>query len=117
MYNPHISFANLHIQFKQANPYQIGNYRLSLQLHKIFNDPDHIELANFANQIISTRRQTHFEIQKTNKFKIGLNTLSNKLYCLNNQIELNILNLPFYAFKNLMKTKYLIWNNSVESNY
>ena len=74
-------------------------------------------MANLANQIISTRRQTHFEIQKPNKFKIGLNILSNKLYCLNNQIELNILNLPFYAFKNLMKTKYLIWNNSVKSNY
>jgi peptidase E len=54
MYNPHISFTNLHIQFKQANPHQIVNYKLSLQLHKIFNDPDHIELAHFANQIIST---------------------------------------------------------------
>ena len=64
IFNLLISFANLHIQFKQANPCQIGNYRLSLQLHKIFNDPDLIELVHLANQIISTSRQTHFETQK-----------------------------------------------------
>jgi hypothetical protein len=78
---------------------------------KFINVPDHIELVQLANQIISTSRQTHFEIQKTNKFKIGLNILSNKLYCLNNQIELNNLNLPIYAFKKSMKIKYLILNN------
>jgi hypothetical protein len=99
MNSPLIFFSNFYIQFKQATPVQIDLYMLSLQMHKKY-DPDHVELVHFANQIISTSRQTYFEILKTIKFKIGLNILSNKLYCLNNHIDSN---LSFYAFNNKIK--------------
>jgi hypothetical protein len=93
-------YLKIHEQFKQSTPNQSGLYKLSLPLQKIFNTPNrNIDWLNFANQIAITGRQTKFKIIKTNKTKIGLNTLSNRFYCLSKQINLTSLNLTFFAFK------------------
>ena len=107
-YDPSLSYIKIHKQFKQSTPSQIRLYKLSLQLHKTFNNSNHgVEWLSLANQIVVSGRQTLFEILKTNNTKIGLNISSNKFYCLNKQIELNLLNLSFPAFKTKMKLKYL----------
>ena len=108
-YDPSISYINIHKQFKQPTPNQIGLYKLSLQLHKTFNTENHgIDWLNFATQIVMTGRQSKFEITKTNRTKIGINTLCNKFYCLNKQIDLTYMNLTFPAYKYQMKQKYLM---------
>ena len=108
-YDPSISYINIHKQFKQPTPNQIGLYKLSLQLHKTFNTENHgIDWLNFATQIVMTGRQSKFEITKTNRTKIGINTLCNKFYCLNKQIDLTHMNLTFPAYKYQMKQKYLM---------
>ena len=65
---------------KRALTTQLTVYKLAIILHKHYNDKfpvtDWIEL-NF-NQIL-TSRQTHFEITKYNKCKVGNNKLASSL--------------------------------------
>ena len=109
VYNPFISHIKIHEHLKQPLPPKIALYKLSLQLHKIYNQTENShEWLHFANQIIITRRQTKFEISKINNYKIGINALSNKLNCLNNQISLKTLEQSFASFKREMKIKFLL---------
>jgi hypothetical protein len=109
VYNPYISHIKIHNQFKQAMPKQMSHYKLSLQLHKLYNQNENTyEWVHFASQIIITSRQTKFENIKRNNYKIGLNTLTNKLSCLNKLIDLKTLDLSFASYKREMKIKFAI---------
>ena len=102
--NPFVSFEAIHRHFKFSTPSQIGLFKISIQLHKIFNS--HEQTADwllFTNQIISSGRQQQFDILRLNNYKIGLNILANKLYYLKSQINLDLLNLSLPAFKKEMK--------------
>lgn len=106
VYNPYISHIKIHNQFKQAMPKQISLYKLSLQLHKLYNQNENTyEWVHFASQIIITGRQTKFENIKRNNYKIGL---TNKLSCLNKLIDLKTLDLSFASYKREMKIKFAI---------
>ena len=84
----------------RATPSKLPDYKLSLQLYKTFNywipTRDWIEL-NFNN--IQTTRQGCFMTNKTNRLKIGMNILSNRLWYLNGKIDLNWLNMSFQTYK------------------
>ena len=83
-------------------------YQSALNLHKILNqDLISFEIVTVLNQIISTRRQTTFEIIRDNDGKIGMNTTANKFYCLNDKISLLVLNYSFVHYKKLMKIQFL----------
>jgi hypothetical protein len=106
--NSHISFDNIHLQAKKSTPSQIALYKISLLLYKNFNASYHSkDWLEFSNQIIMTGRQTVFNIHKSNNYNIGLNILSNKLFCLNNKIKLDYLNLPFSSYKYKMMILFL----------
>jgi hypothetical protein len=93
----------------QVLPNHFSLYKLSLELYKIYNQtrPTY-EWVYFVSQITITGRQTKFEISKTDNYKIGQNALSNKLACLNKQIELESLDQSFASFKREMKTKFKV---------
>ena len=105
MYNcSEISFINIHSICKKCTPNQIMLHENALQLHKSVNEVYNVsttELVFVLDNIISTCRQTTFEIARSNRFKIGMNTTSNKFYYLNKQISLAALNLTFVHFKKL----------------
>ena len=79
-------------------------YKLSLQLYKTINNQfptqDWIRL-NINN--INTTRQNKFCTHKTNRLKVGMNILSNRLGIINNVILLDWLNQSIDSFK--VKTK------------
>ena len=62
--------------------------------------------------MVGTRRQTLFEIFKSNKTKIGLNANENKFYRITKMIVLNDLNLNFVQYKRLVKSKFLKFGNT-----
>ena len=109
MYGNHvISFEKMHVIAKKCTPSQIMLYQSALNLYKILNqDVISFEMVTVLNQMISTRRQTTFEIIRDNNGKIGLNTTANKLYCLSNKISLLVLNYSFVHYKKLMKIQFL----------
>ena len=94
------SFVDVHKHCKRALPEQMIEYKHAILLHKLYNEhqpvTDWIELNTYQ---ISTSRQTHFKISRTNVFKIGNNKLTSRLSILNEKILLQDLNLSLDAFK------------------
>ena len=108
--NYDVSFENIHLKCKKSTPWQITLYQSSLKLHKTVNENLEdltFEQITVLHQMVCTSRQVNFQVCRTNCFKIGLNTTANKLYALNNQIGLGMLNLSFVHFKKLAKIQFM----------
>ena len=105
-----ISFDNIHKMCKKCTPAQIMHCQISLNLHKQLNAIEQactFEHVTILNSIICPRRQTVFEILRTNNLKIGWNTTAGKLFHINKQIILSALALPFIQYKKFMKIQFL----------
>ena len=114
MYNNHeISFERIHFNAKKCTPSQIMLYQSALHLHKFLNQEVlSFESVTVLHNMTCTRRQTTFEILRNNNGKIGMNTTSNKFYCLSGKISLLVLNHEFVHFKKLMKVQFLKYGNN-----
>ena len=110
LFSTEISFEYIHKTCKKCTPVQIMAYQTSLQLHKSNNEifeyctSEHVSLLN---NIICTGRQLKFEIIRSYKSKIDMNTFSNKFYHISKLIGLDCLNYTFVHFKKLMKIQFL----------
>ena len=94
------SFINIHTECKRALPEQMINYKHAILLHKLYNDESpEIEWIALNYQQILTSRQTKFAVLKNNNKKVGNNILINRLFTLNNKIELKDLNESLPSFK------------------
>ena len=108
-----VSFINLHKMCERATPEMYMNYKLALCLFKLYNieyNPIEFVQLNF-NQIL-TGRQLNFTLIKSNTFKVGINSLSNRLASINNKIPLSWLNLLLDSFKIRCKDTFIkFWTN------
>ena len=94
------SFANLHKMCNRATPEKIMKYKLALSLHKLYNkDFNVIEFVHLNQNQILTSRQTNFRTLKSNFFKVGINSLTNRLAHINDHIPLTWLNMSLDTFK------------------
>ncbi len=109
IYDPNISYVDLHKLHKRALPNNFCTYRHCLLLFKVFNNKilkrDWLDL-NF--QMINTSRQNLFEVQNCSVYKVGNNILSNRLSCLNRKLQLDFLILPFEMYKIKCKSLFLL---------
>ena len=107
-YDWYVSFEDLHAMAKRATPEKLMLYKLSLQLFKIFNYSIPVTEWDLLNQnIIFTSRQTKFKTTKQNRLRLGMNTMSNRLWILNDKIPLDWLNLSLETFKIKMKSMFI----------
>ena len=61
---PFVSFISIHKHVKQSTPFQIGLYKLPLQLFKTFNSNQQSkDWQDLANQINITRRQVNLSAE------------------------------------------------------
>ena len=75
-------------------------YKHAILLHKLYNNElPEAEWISLNFQQILTTRQTKFTVVKTNLRKVGNNILTNRLYILNNKINLTDLNDSLSSFK------------------
>ena len=105
-----MSFVRIHSICKKCTPSQIMSYQSALNLHRVINEIPELwttEHAALTLNIICTRRQCMFEIFKSNRNKIGMNTISNKFFHISKLTSLDFLNLGFVHFKKLMKFQFL----------
>ena len=87
------NYEDIHKINGKWTPSLIAMYQRSLSLHKLINvDEITLETVMVLNQMVCTRRQLKFEIQRDFRGKIGLNNTANKLYPLNGLIGLDLLN-------------------------
>ena len=79
--DPYTSFIRIHEINKRALPADLLIYKHATQLHKLYNSQaiSNEWLHLNANKILTSRQAT-FITYKTNKNKIGLNSLANRLY-------------------------------------
>ena len=66
-----------------------------------------IEWAALNYNQILTSRQTKFISTKTNKRKVGINAIANRLNTLNNKIPLSWLNLSYVTYKLHCKKEFM----------
>ena len=92
----------------RATPEMMLQYKLAVCLYKLYNSdfyPFEFTLLNF-NQIL-TGHQMNFVTLKSNAFRIGLNSLTNRLPVINNKIPLNWLNMTIDTYKVKCKKLFL----------
>ena len=103
-----ISHVNIHKMNNRAMPESLMTYKMALQLHKLYNTNDQsLDWISLNFDQILTSRQTTFMISKTNKTKIGLNTMANRLSILNGRIPLSWLNATLSTYKIKCKKLFL----------
>ena len=101
----------------QCTPAQIMMYQLAINLFKMVNlnlstiRPSN-DLIRILDQVVITRRQVMFELYRTNRSKIGMNAIENKLYHLNKLIATDKLGWNFPRFKKHMKIQFLKYGNT-----
>ena len=102
------SFNMLHMSCKRALPEMFMKYKLALCLYKLYNESfNSIEFAQLNFNQVLTGRQENFKIIRNNVYKVGLNSLSNRLHFINDQIPLNWLNCSFGTYKIRCKSLFL----------
>ena len=102
------SFNMLHTSCKRALPEMFMKYKLALCLYKLYNESfNSIEFAQLNFNQVLTGRQENFKIIRNNVYKVGLNSLSNRLHFINDQIPLNWLNCSFGTYKIRCKSLFL----------
>ena len=106
--DPMISFERLHIMNKRALPAEILIYKHAIQLHRLYNfEGTTIEWSHLNFNQILTSRQNVFMTLKSNKSKVGLNAMANRLSILNGKIPLEWLRLSRNSFKIKCKAIFL----------
>ena len=103
-----VSFVNLHAMYHRATPDQFMLYKNAISLFRLYNDRVYtFEWAALNYNQILTSRQTKFISTKTNKRKVGINAIANRLSTLNNKIPLTWLNLSYVTYKLHCKKEFL----------
>ena len=83
-------------------------YKMALCLFKMYNENyNSIKFTQLNFNQVLTGRLTLFKTLKNNKYKVGLNLLSNRLYYINDEIPLEWLNNSLSTFKVKCKEMYL----------
>ena len=103
-----ISNVKIHKECNRATPSNFMKYKHALMLYNIFNYQtpfgDWMDV-NFNNTI--NERRKLFSCVKHNKYKVGLNLLSNRFTVINNEIPLEWLNNSKPSFKIKCKKLFL----------
>ena len=76
------------------------SYKLALCLYKLYNSNfNSFEFVQLNLNQILTSRQTVFKTLKNNVFKIGMNSLTNRLTHINDMVPLSWLNMSIDTYK------------------
>ena len=98
--DPRISYVNIHKMNNRATPNEMMEYKLGIQIYKLYNTREHsLEWLNLNQNQILTSRQDTFATLKSNSLRVGLNALANRIACLNGKIKLIWLNLSYPSYK------------------
>ena len=107
-YHDRMSFAELHAINKRATPTQMCIYKHALLLYKLLKieipSLDWIDL-NFQ-QSFNQREQT-FKFFSTNNYRVGCNSICNRMNILNGTLQLTSVEKSFESFKVHCKITYL----------
>ena len=97
---------------KRATPDQICLCKHSIQLYKLYNSNQQtVDWIHLNYQQNFNARVNKFLISNTGVYKVGKNIMTNRLKCINNKIELGLLNLSLNNKKNCRPARYEMFSN------
>ena len=106
--DPMVSYENLHEINKRAKPCQMMEYKLAIQLYKLYNsetmNDDWLDL-NFQQTF--NHRNNYAKFFDNSRIRIGKNSIVNRLSCLNGKIDYDWLNQSLNSYKLKCKLKFL----------
>ena len=107
-----ISFVRLHEMYNRSTPENFLRYKHALALYKLFwSTESSNEFVALNLNTVLTSRQTKFQTHKSNRRKVGLNALANRLHVINNRVPLSELNKSFASYKVFCKKEFIMSNN------
>ena len=103
-YHDRMSFLELHTINKRGTPSQMCNYKLALLLYKLINcEIPYLGWLDVNFQQTFNSRQCNFSFFSINNYRVGCNSICNRLRVLNGKINLNSVNQGFESFKVMCK--------------
>ena len=103
-YHDRMSFLELHTINKRGTPSQMCNYKLALLLYKLINcEIPYLDWLDVNFQQTFNSRQCNFSFFSINNYRVGCNSICNRLRVLNGKINLNSVNQGFESFKVMCK--------------
>ena len=108
------SFAHLHKEYNRASPEMWSNYCTAKAMYSIYNSASlgYISLRASMNELMNRRRKGPV-FTRSNKLKIGFNSISNRLQKVSQALELDWTDMSKVAFKTLCKAKFI--TNAMQS--
>ena len=116
-YDQSISYKSLHTLNNRATPNQMMHYKHAIQLFKLYNSENENNdwLDLFFNQNFNSRNNK-VNFVDSSVYKIGKNTLTNRLHLLNNKIPYEWLNLSLETYKIKCKSLFMSNNDNITAN-
>ena len=98
------TFTQLHKKYNRATPYIYSKYLSSLNLYDLnINRTPVQDYANLQTITMNNRRNIKLVFVRNNKYKVGLNRISNRMRSITNVVNKSWMNLPRNHFKKLCK--------------
>jgi hypothetical protein len=98
------TFTQLHKKYNRATPYIYSLYLSSLNLYDLnYNRVPVQDYANLQTVTMNSRRNLKLVFIRNNKYKVGLNRISNRMRSITNVVNKSWMNLSRNSFKKLCK--------------
>jgi hypothetical protein len=102
--NRELSHINLHKKYLRATPKLFSLYQTAVNYYETMTENDHaLETPDIRLNTLSDRRNIMLTFVRTNKYKVGLNLLSNRLRAISKCIPKNCISQTKNQFKTFCK--------------
>jgi exonuclease III len=112
--NQNLSYKKLHKKYNRATPKIFSNYLTAINLHDVMNGKFPDMYQDTTLNTLSDRRNVNCTFVRNNRYRVGLNKLSNRLRTISNIIPKVWLNNPIKTYKT--DCKKIIIQNSPSDN-
>ena len=102
--NSNVSYANLHKDYLRATPKLFLHYQTAVSYYEIVNEQVYQHEKNIVeSNTLSDRRNAFLTFVRSNKYRVGLNLLSNRLRAISGLIPKNSISYSKNMFKTYCK--------------
>jgi hypothetical protein len=112
--NSNPSYKDLHKMYNRSTPYIFALYQTALNFYDlVHNKLPNADYVKLDQNTMTDRRNVKFIFIRSNNYKVGLNSIVNRLRSVSNLIDKTWIDMPRNSFKVLCKTN-IIKNKLLE---
>ena len=104
--NPDVSYANLHADYQRATPKIFSHYQTAVSYYEVVNEQVYLHERDIVeSNTLSDRRNEYLTFVWSNKYRVGLNLLSNRLREVSGLVPKDSISYSKIMFKTYCKIK------------